>query len=206
MSPSLTVVKVGGSLYGLPDLAPRLQRWLAAACKGGILLVPGGGPAADVVRDLDRRHHLGEEASHWLALRALSFNAHFLAALLPSARVLDDVEACQRVWQENSIPILDVFSFARADEERPGHLPHSWVVTSDALAARVAVVAQARELILLKSTTIPPGVDWHEAGRRGWVDAVFAEVLRAAPAELRVRAVNLRTENRRPSPFSPQGT
>jgi len=191
MSPSLTVVKVGGSLYDLPDLAPRLRRWLAAERAGGVLLVPGGGPAADVVREFDRRHHLGEEASHWLALRALSLNAHFLAALLPSARVLDDVEACQRAWQENSIPILDVFTFARADEARPGRLPHSWAVSSDALAARVAVVTQACELVLLKSTTIPPGMDWHEAGRLGWVDAVFAEVLRAA-SDLRVRAVNLR--------------
>lgn len=193
MSPSLTVIKVGGSLYDLPDLAPRLGRWLAAECAGRVLLVPGGGPAADMVRDLDRRHHLGEEASHWLALRALSLNAHFLAALLSPARVLDDVEACQRAWQENLIPILDVFSFARADEKRVDHLPHSWAVTSDALAARVAVVARARELVLLKSMMIPPGVDWHEAGRLGWVDALFAEVLRAAP-DLRVRAVNLRSE------------
>jgi aspartokinase-like uncharacterized kinase len=191
MSPSLTVVKVGGSLYDLPDLAPRLRRWLAAERAGGVLLVPGGGPAADVVRDFDRRHHLGEEASHWLALRALSLNVHFLAALLPSARVLHDVEAWHRAWQENSIPILDVFSFARADEARPDRLPHSWAVTSDALAARVAVVAQARELVLLKSTTIPPGMDWQEAGQRGLVDAMLTEVLRAAP-DLRVRAVNLR--------------
>ncbi len=205
MLASLTVVKVGGSLYDLPDLAPRLRRWLAAECAGGVLLVPGGGPAANVMREFDRRHHLGEEASHWLALRALSLNAHFLAALLSPASVLDDVEACQRAWQENNIPILDVFSFARTDEARPGRLPHSWTVTSDALAARVAVVAQASELVLLKSTTIPPGVDWHEAGRLGWVDAVFAEVLRAAP-DLRVRAVNLRTENWCSFPFSPQGT
>ena len=192
MSPPLTVVKVGGSLFDLPDLAPRLRRWLDAECAGGVLLVPGGGSSADMVRDLDRRHNLGEEASHWLALRALALNAHFLAALLPSACVLHDVETCQRAWQENRIPILDVFSFARADEARPGHLPHSWTVTSDALAARVAVVAQARELVLLKSMTIPPSVDWHEAGRLGWVDAVFAEVLGAA-RDLRVRAVNLRT-------------
>lgn len=192
MSPSLTVVKIGGSLYDLPDLAIRLRRWLAAECEGGVLLVPGGGPAADVVRDFDRRHHLGEEASHWLALRVLSLNAHFLAALLPSARVLHDVEACQRAWQENVIPILDVFSFARADEERPDRLPHSWAVTSDAVAARVAVVTQASQLVLLKSTTIPPEMNWHEAGRLGWVDAVFAEVVREAPG-LRIRAVNLRT-------------
>ncbi|HEY7427784.1 MAG TPA: hypothetical protein VH682_26370 [Gemmataceae bacterium] len=195
MSPLRAVVKVGGSLYDWPDLAMRLRGWLAAQWPGGegILLVPGGGPTADVVRDLDRRHGLGEEASHWLALRALSLNAHFLASLLPSARVIGDVEECRRAWHEKTLPILDVHKFAETDEGRPGRLPHRWAVTSDALAARVAVVAGARQLVLLKSTSIPAGVDWTEAARRGLVDELFAETLRRAPADLQVRAVNLRT-------------
>src|SRR5262249_50947889 len=79
------VVKVGGSLYDLPGLGARLRAWLERLPSREVLLVPGGGPAADVVRDLDRLHRLGEEAAHWLALRALSVNARFLAALLPGA-------------------------------------------------------------------------------------------------------------------------
>jgi aspartokinase-like uncharacterized kinase len=191
----LAVVKVGGSLFDLPDLGPRLRQWLAAErpAGGGLLLVPGGGPTADVVRELDHRHGLGEEASHWLALRALSLNAHFLASLLPSTRVIDDVLECCRVWDEGRTPILDVHEFARADEDRPGCLPHSWAVTSDALAARVAVVADARSLVLLKSTSIPDVVDWAEAGRLGLVDAMFAEVLHQASHNPQVRIVNLRT-------------
>jgi aspartokinase-like uncharacterized kinase len=194
MSAPLAVVKVGGSLYDLPDLATRLRGWLAAEGNSGagVLLVPGGGAAADVVRDLDRRHQLGEEASHWLALRALSLAAYFLAALLPSARVIEDVMECEGVWRGGGVPVLDAHSFALADEGRAGCLPHTWAVTSDALAARVAVVTRARRLVLLKSVTVPRGADWREAGRRGLVDETFAEVLRDAPAELCVRAVNLR--------------
>jgi aspartokinase-like uncharacterized kinase len=194
MAPFRAVVKVGGSLYDWPDLATRLRGWLIAEWSAGegVLLVPGGGPTADVVRDLDRQHGLGEEASHWLALRALSLNAHFLASLLPSACVIGDVLECCCVWNEGRTPILDVYEFARADEDRPGCLPHSWAVTSDALAARVAIVAGARQLVLLKSTSIPDGVDWTEAGRLGLVDELFAEVLRRAPADLHVRVVNLR--------------
>jgi dihydroneopterin aldolase len=195
MSPFRAVVKVGGSLYDWPDLATRLRCWLAGEWPAGdgVLLVPGGGPTADVVRDLDRRHGLGEEVSHWLALRALSLNAHFLASLLSPARVIGEVQECRRVWHEGRMPILDVHEFARTDEGRPGRLPPCWTVTSDALAARVAVVAGARQLVLLKSTSIPAGVDWTEAGRLGLVDALFAEVLRQAPADLQVRAMNLRT-------------
>ncbi len=200
-SPLAAVVKVGGSLFELPDLATRLRDWLAAEGNSGtgVLLIPGGGRTADVVRELDRRHGLGEESSHWLALRALSLNAHFLAALLPSACVVEDASACKQAWNKGIIPILEGYEFARGDEGRAGCLPHCWAVTSDALAARVALVVRARSLVLLKSTSIPAGVDWREAGRRGLVDDVFAEVLRQAPADLRVRAVNLRTWGARTS-------
>lgn len=194
MPASVAVVKVGGSLYDLPDLGSRLRRWLAEQFADvRIVLIPGGGGTADVIRHLDRRHRLGEETSHWLALRALTVNAHFLAALLPPACVAGTIDALRATWENNLLSVLDVHEFAREDEERPDRLPHSWAVTSDALAARVAIVLRARHLVLLKSTTIAAGMDWKEAGRRGLVDAMFAEVLRDAPADLRVHAVNLRT-------------
>jgi 5-(aminomethyl)-3-furanmethanol phosphate kinase len=190
----VAVVKVGGSLYDLPDLGFRLRRWLAEHfADDHVILVPGGGGTAAVIRDLDRRHGLGEETSHWLALRALGLNAHFLAALLPPAWVAGKIEALGAAWEKNRLAVLDVHEFARDDEDRPGHLPHDWTVTSDALAARVAMVVEARHLVLLKSTTIPPSMDWTEVGRLGVVDERFAEVLREAPAALRVSAVNLRT-------------
>src|SRR5262245_62868008 len=117
MSPPLTVVKVGGSLFDLPDLGPRLRRWLGQLPAGEVLLVPGGGATADVVRAFDRVHHLGEEAAHWLALRAMSVNAALLESLAPG------------------VPVLDALAFARDDEGRPGRLPHCWAVTSDSVAA-----------------------------------------------------------------------
>lgn len=190
----IAVVKVGGSLYDLSDLGQRLRCWLTEQSAGTrVVLVPGGGPVVEAIRQLDRRHALGEETSHWLALRALSVNAHFLASLLPSADVCIDAGELGRAWDNNLLPVLDIHEFAHSDEQRPGHLPHSWTVTSDAFAARLAVVLQARHLVLLKSTTIPPEVDWTEAGQLGLVDAMFAEVLRDAPVGLRVCAFNLRT-------------
>jgi len=200
----VTVVKVGGSLYDLPDLGPRLHRWLALAFPRSsagersdrrLVLVPGGGPLVDALRRLDHCHGLGEETSLWLALRTLTVNAHFLAALLPSACVIEETGKLDHAWDNDLLPILDVHAFARDDEYRPGRLPHSWAVTSDTLAARLAVVLQAAELILLKSITIPDGMDWREAGRLGLVDAQFAEVLPHAAPDLRVQTVNLRTED-----------
>lgn len=195
MRRSLAVVKVGGSLYDLPDLGSRLCRWLREQFAGvPLVLVPGGGPSADVIRSLDRCHGLGEEAAHWLALRALTLNAHFLASLLPSAYVIDEMGEVDRAEDNDRLPVLDVYEFARSDERSPDHLLHSWAVTSDAVAARVAVVFQASRLVLLKSTTVPHGLDWTEAGRQEFVDEMFAGVLRGASSDLYVSCVNFRRE------------
>jgi aspartokinase-like uncharacterized kinase len=179
------VVKVGGSLYDLPDLGPRLRRWLAAQDAGSVLLVPGGGALANAVRELDAAQRLGEEAAHWLALRVLTVAAHFLAELLPDSVILSHPNQ----WQPETHAVLDPHAFAVLDEGRPGALPHSWSVSSDSVAARAARVANVCRLVLLKSVTIPQEVDWREATQRGWVDEFFAEAL---SSEMEVQAVNLR--------------
>ncbi len=186
------IVKVGGSLFDLPDLGPRLAAWLAALPGGGVVFVPGGGAAADLVRTMDRIHGLDEERSHWLALRTLSLTAHLLADLLAPffpVVVLDKPHPDLSAEPEHLFPILDLFAFARTDEGRPGRLPHRWDVTSDSLAARLAVVLKAPELILLKSVTLPPGMDWAQASRQGIVDGYFPTVVGQG---VKARVVNLR--------------
>ncbi len=181
----ITVVKVGGSLYDVPDLGPRLRAGLARLESSAVLLVPGGGPTADVIRRLDQQHRLGEEASHWLALQALSLNAAFLARLFPFP-VISQPEHL------DGPGILDPFQFVQEDEGRPGSLPHCWEVTSDAVAVRAAAVFHARRLLLLKAVTIPPSLSWEAASREGYVDAYFPTALQSAPG-LEVRAVNFKS-------------
>jgi aspartokinase-like uncharacterized kinase len=178
------VVKVGGSLYELPDLGPRLGQWLGRYQKQSILLVPGGGPAADVIRRYDQAHQLGEEACHWLALEMLALNARFLAKLLPGAPVVSSPAT------QAPLAILDMHAFVRDDELRPDHFPHRWTVTSDSLAMRVAQVIGARSVVLLKSVAWD-GADWQAAAQAGVVDPFFAEAARQA-AGIEVCVVKLR--------------
>ncbi len=192
MSEALTVVKVGGSLFDLPGLGARLESWLRAPDRPNVILTAGGGAAADVIRAMDRTHGLGEAKSHWLALRSLSLTAHLLAALGPASfRVIDF--SWPPLGRPRGVdvlfPVLDLYTFACADARRPGCLPYCWDVTSDSLAARVAEVMGAHELILLKSVTIPPDMDWAEASRRGFVDGYFPTMIARG---VRARAVNLR--------------
>jgi aspartokinase-like uncharacterized kinase len=192
----IIVVKVGGSLFDWPELGPRLEQWLRALSPARILLVPGGGAIVDVVRDLDRCHGLGEEAAHWLALRALTLNAHFLATVLASLRatVVADFQQCQRAWTGEELPIVDAFEFARMDESQPDHLPHLWSSSSDSVAATVAVRIKAQRLVLLKSREVPKGNEWMKPAF-GLVDPIFASVINqaiTAGLDSEVLAINFR--------------
>ncbi len=189
MTPAATVVKVGGSLLNLHGLGARLRSWLDIQSTRDIILVVGGGAATDLIRRTDQRYGLGPETSHWLANRAMSFNSHLLAEILPRSRVVNSLELCAEVWQDDATPILDVFELLRADESHPDRLPHSWDVTSDSIAARVAVLAGATQLILLKSRAPESGKSWMELAEDGYVDPYFA---RAAEKVSSVRAVNFR--------------
>src|SRR5262249_34028586 len=139
---AIHVVKVGGSLFDLTDLRGRLRAWLDTLGEVRVLVVPGGGCTANLIRDLDRWHRLGDRTAHALALRALSLNGWFLASLLEGF-----VVTSEPVNEPSSRMILDGYAFCLTDEGRPGCLPASWNATSDALAARVAVVVGACELV-----------------------------------------------------------
>lgn len=171
----MIVAKVGGSLYDWPDLGPAVTAWLAHQPEP-VLLFPGGGDAADAVRSWDRVHSLGEDASHALAIRSLSLGAHFLRQLLGAIPIV-----------ESPTPgILDPYPYFLTQTGPP----HSWNVTTDSLAAWVAIQSKASKLVLLKSIDIPVSLSWTEASDAGFVDRHFPTML--ASANLPVETVNLR--------------
>jgi aspartokinase-like uncharacterized kinase len=189
----LTVVKVGGSLYDLPDLGKKLWRWLEQTVHGDVVLLPGGGRSADVVREWEHWHDLREEDAHWLALRALSVNAYFLRRLLPKACVVNNLHVRALFASKlRMVPVLDPLYFAAEDDQQPDHLPHTWDVTSDSIAAHAAVRTGARSLVLLKSVTVPPEMSWAEASQLGFVDVMFPRLIEQAGPKLRVEAINFR--------------
>lgn len=185
------LAKVGGSLYDLPDLRERLAAFSSLHRHERLLLFPGGGITADVVRHLDRLHGLGDEAAHWLALRCLALNARFLGVLLPEFVPIDWVHPLKA----GDLPvrgILDPLLFAEADEGETGALPHRWEVTSDSLAVRCAGVLEVDELVLLKSVGTEEDQDPLAWLARGWVDPYFPTVLGQFD-RLPVRWLNLRS-------------
>jgi len=62
---SLIVVKLGGSLLADPQQWRAALSTLTSAAKSyRLVIVPGGGPFADVVRSIDERFRLSDDAAH----------------------------------------------------------------------------------------------------------------------------------------------
>jgi aspartokinase-like uncharacterized kinase len=145
------VVKIGGSLLAHPvHVAPVLEALDHAAGTARLLIVPGGGPFADTVRDVDRTFGLSDEAAHWMAILAIDQYAHLLVSRLRSASVVWGAPDIAVAYGRGQLPVLAPSRWLR--EADP--LPHSWDVTSDSIAAWVAGAVGAARLVLVK----PPEV------------------------------------------------
>ena len=184
------VVKLGGSLLDLEGLTSQLETWLARQSPALDIVVVGGGAAAQRIRRLDEEHQLRDAAAHWLAVEAMSENSLTLAERMPSAYLTVGPTDVDR-QEARSLLIFDPLNFLRDAEPTCAgeHLPQSWDVTSDSIAARLAEVVDADELVLLKSALPAARTTYRQAADCGYVDRFFP---RAATGFTEVRCVNLR--------------
>jgi 5-(aminomethyl)-3-furanmethanol phosphate kinase len=168
------VVKVGGGLLQIPGALDRVGTALAgAAGVRRVVVLPGGGPFADVVREFERTHGLSESAAHWMAIVGMDQYAYAIADHTAGSRVVEDWSGIQRAHREGAVPVLAPSRWLRAADE----LPHSWTVTSDSLAAYLATLLGIEELVLVKPAD----------GIAGLTDPYFP---RAVAAGMRWRVVS----------------
>jgi aspartokinase-like uncharacterized kinase len=146
-----TVVKVGGSLLAnTTQLDAVLETIALVARDRRLLVVPGGGPFADVVRDVDRRIGLPDTAAHWMAVLGMDQYGHLLASRLKTGMLICDPGVITATYDRGRVPVLAPSRWVR--EADP--LPHSWEVTSDSIAAWVAGAVAAARLVLVKPTSL----------------------------------------------------
>jgi len=174
---TVAVVKLGGS----SATAASLPRWLAAieASTLPLVLVPGGGPFADTVRETQPVLGFSEHAAHEMAMLAMEQFGCILidrAARLEAARTVQDIRA---VLDSNRIP---VWFPAKMTLNEPA-IPASWDVTSDSLAAWLSTKLSANALLLIKQTDDFGSLDNPEAlSARGIVDSAFPDLIGDVPA------------------------
>ena len=159
------VVKVGGRLghdEGVRGVCLRLGE---LGRRHRLLVVPGGGAFADAVRDCDTRFGLSDDAAHWMAILAMDQYGRLLGELIPGARHIRSLEALDVPVGEDAVgedAVGEAAKDATAGDDAVSvllphdllrdadPLPHSWAVTSDAIAAWVAAAVRAPLLVLLK--------------------------------------------------------
>ena len=193
---TLTVVKVGGSLFDWPELGPRLTTWLQARRATypheATILVAGGGPAADWIRSIDRVHHLGDARAHELALHALDLTAAALARLVAGSTLVERIDQLG-VGCDSRRPLIVVPRKMLLEIEQSGAapLPASWDATSDTIAARIAAHLGARALVLMKSACATECTTLADAALRGIVDPMLPRSALSIP---QVEIINLRAD------------
>lgn len=185
-SPFFRVVKVGGSLFELPDLGTQLQGWIKAQSVGINVLLAGGGEAVEKIRADTIPLNLNNIEAHWKCIGAMATTAKELGRMIPNAKIqthllfspeLNPTIFLCESWLQHLEPI-----------SRGTKLPESWDVTSDSIAARLAICIGADELVLLKSAE-PPSRNLQELADAGYVDKFLPKLAGELPPW---RIVNLR--------------
>jgi aspartokinase-like uncharacterized kinase len=191
MAGALRIIKLGGSLLDWDQLQPALTRWLGDQPPAKNVLLAGGGRLADQVRYYDQLHNLDPTTTHLAAAMTMSATARLVAALLGGLQVVTKVDQLRAASPAHGCVVFDAYCFLANEEACAAgdSLPCGWEVTSDSIAARLAEVTRASELVLLKSALPPRGATWPDVVREGLVDRYFPT---AVTHVSRVRYVNLR--------------
>ncbi len=119
------VIKWGGSLIdyskkNLPKIAEMTE-------EHEILIVPGAGPFANLIREIDRNYCLDPAISHRMAILAMDQYAYFLSQWSEKILCIKDLDS----FDKKGLPVL-LYSHME-DPFEP-----SWDVTSDTISAYIA--------------------------------------------------------------------
>lgn len=174
----MQIVKIGGSLFHQPAL---LNHWLAKfsaeAISKTIILVPGGGPFADLIREAQTDFSLSDTQAHRLAIEAMRQFGSLLDAVCEHAKpfhlsTTGLPASGLHIWLPDALALVQT------------SLPQDWTVSSDSIALWLAQQYQ-QPLTLLKSTRELSGTLRQLSANKHIDDAFRAQYL-AKPVPLRL--------------------
>jgi len=169
---SLAVVKLGGSTAA----DTRLFEWIdaLAAARTPLVVVPGGGPFADQVREAQAKIGFSDKAAHAMAIHGMDQFGLMLCDLSRRFFPARLEHQLREIVEEGNIPVWlpSTMTIGRSD------IPASWDVTSDSLAAWLAGKLAADTLLLIKqSRDLRADDDVAALERRGIIDACLPSLL-----------------------------
>lgn len=170
------ILKLGGSLLS----SPALMQYLQLSCekgRGQLVIVPGGGVFAEQVRITQKKWQYDDITAHTMAILAMQQMALLFQGLCPDLVLIDKVAAIPLALQQQNVV---VWSPLAAELDAAGVLA-SWDVTSDSLAAWLALQLSVSKLILVKSASIPEDMTLEQLSTSGIIDQAFTRLVRNKP-------------------------
>lgn len=167
------VVKVGGSLFETGRLAVVLA--ILERARVPLVIVPGGGPFADTVRNLQTEMQFDDGVAHRLAMLAMEQMAECIVGRQPGMKVARSLDDISDAVMDGQIPVWAPLQMIGQDAA----IAESWDATSDSLAARLAELLDTR-LVLLKSVAVDDASSAQSLAQAGIVDPLFPEIVARA--------------------------
>jgi len=160
----VTLYKLGGSLFDLPDLGDRLTEVFREEASR-VLVLAGGGPFAEAIRVRQQTDGLTDGVAHRFAIAAMGQSARWFVGSRTDTVLVPDTNSAENAWGEtlSSIAVIDPEPLLNQVRFRPdGVLTEDWRTTSDAIATWIAHRWPVKRLVFLKSV----GCDRNELSLR----------------------------------------
>jgi aspartokinase-like uncharacterized kinase len=138
--------------------------------KRRLAVVPGGGRFAEAVREEQRREGFSDRSAHRMAILAMHQMAELYFEMQPGLAAAETIEEIERTSGEGRVPVWLPYRMAAHE----AGIPEDWSITSDGLAAWLAVRLRA-DVALVKSCPVDPVASASGLAESGVVDTAFAQ-------------------------------
>ncbi len=182
------VLKIGGSLAKSGQLSGVLE--MVARSTRRIVIVPGGGSYADLVRQEQATLGYSDAEAHRRAILAMHRMAAEWIDMQPRLASAETVQEIRAGWQRHMVPVWLPARMVLGDLS----LPEDWSVTSDALAARLSECLGRVPVVLVKSLRVPRSARADALAAQGIVDPVFAKIVARSGSCWRIVGADERAE------------
>ncbi|MEP9396532.1 dihydroneopterin aldolase [Mesorhizobium sp. KR2-14] len=167
------VVKLGGSTAYHAEM----REWVEILAKAAapLVVVPGGGPFADRVREAQAQMGFSDASAHFMAILAMEQMGLALLDMserFSPARTVGEIDAA---LEHGKVPVWLPSQMCQTAAD----IAQSWDVTSDSLAAWLAGRIHAEALLLIKQTdAFDAEEDVEGLATAGLVDPMLSSMLR----------------------------
>jgi aspartokinase-like uncharacterized kinase len=177
----IKVIKLGGSLEQSRQLIDCLN-CIANNVKDNMIIVPGGGLFAEHVRQSQQRWQFNDAIAHEMAILAMQQMALLFHSLQPNFQCLNTVKGIQSQIKKKA----QIIWSPKISELNKAGIQASWDITSDSLAAWLAMQLQANQLSLVKATNVPDEATITQLIKRGILDKAFSSSIQNAPFKTQI--------------------